>query len=329
MNRNYRILIDGGYFKHMCMAKATESSAEELTLDDYKSKLACAFFSLLKQISLEYSTYNFFFCLDDNKEKLVRRMIYPDYKLHREIKYKEQSEEEQEKYKVLYEYYISLFGILKKAGFEHVIWCSGFEADDIIAELATTGKDHFNVIVANDSDLFQLLSDNVQMYNLQSGLYFSPELFKLKYGIDVSRWVEIKSAVGDTADNIVGIEGVGDKSYIKYLNGELPKFTKAKKTNKKFAIIEECREQVLAVNIPIVRLPMQRQDLRSQSQLDLYDKFKGILLKHTEDQSIIKESKAYSALADLDLDSFKHDGFTVALDFFYCAGIIKDKLRGI
>lgn len=87
------------------------------------------------------------------------------------------------------------------------------EADDYIASLAYQHKNEFDeiIIISNDSDLFQLIDDNlfIYAYRGKNSILFNKEVFQEKFGIIPDRYVEYKALVGDKADNIKGANGIG------------------------------------------------------------------------------------------------------------------------
>lgn len=89
------------------------------------------------------------------------------------------------------------------------------EADDVIASYILKYKKHCEIVLSSyDSDFFQLLSPGVQIlrYRGKSTTLIDSQVFADKYGIAPQSYVFYKSMVGDPADNIKGIYGVGPKT---------------------------------------------------------------------------------------------------------------------
>jgi DNA polymerase I len=114
---------------------------------------------------------------------------------------------------------------LLKNGFNiPVIGIEGFEADDVIGALAKMAeKDGYTTyMVTPDKDYGQLVSENIFMYKpAYKGNGFDimgvPEICA-KWDIeDPLTVIDILAMMGDTADNIPGIPGVGEKTAIKLL----------------------------------------------------------------------------------------------------------------
>jgi DNA polymerase-1 len=105
-----------------------------------------------------------------------------------------------------------------------VITKDGFEADDIIGTLAKKAEKHGFVtyMMTPDKDFGQLVSDNIFMYKparLGNGaeILGVPEILK-KWDIKrIDQLIDILGLMGDTADNIPGIPGVGEKTAIQLI----------------------------------------------------------------------------------------------------------------
>jgi DNA polymerase-1 len=90
----------------------------------------------------------------------------------------------------------------------------GFEADDIIAAIAKHAeKDGVETyIVTRDKDAKQLLSARVKMFNTKDDSAYTPEDLMREWGITPEQVVDLLALMGDHADNIPGVPGVGEKT---------------------------------------------------------------------------------------------------------------------
>lgn len=99
----------------------------------------------------------------------------------------------------------------------------GFEADDVIATLASEAQaDHVNVaIVTGDRDAFQLVSDHVTVLYPKKGVSdlarMTPMAVEDKYGIRPDQYADYAALRGDASDNLPGVPGVGEKTAAKWL----------------------------------------------------------------------------------------------------------------
>lgn len=100
----------------------------------------------------------------------------------------------------------------------------GFEADDIIATLATQAEAAgFEVlIVTGDRDSFQLVSEHTTVLYPTKGVSeltrFTPEKVEEKYGLTPQQYPDFAALRGDPSDNLPGIPGVGEKTATKWIN---------------------------------------------------------------------------------------------------------------
>ena len=106
-----------------------------------------------------------------------------------------------------------------------VVEAPGFEADDVLATLATEARDRGTdvVVVTGDRDSFQLIEDpHVRvLYNRRGvsdySLYDEAGIVE-RCGVPPSKYVLLASLRGDPSDNLPGIPGVGEKTAAKLLN---------------------------------------------------------------------------------------------------------------
>ena len=98
-----------------------------------------------------------------------------------------------------------------------------FEADDLIASLATQGEaaGYRVLVVSGDRDTFQLITDNVTVLYPVKGVMNLARMDDAavveKYGIHAKQYPELAALVGETSDNLKGIPGVGPKTAAKWI----------------------------------------------------------------------------------------------------------------
>ncbi len=103
----------------------------------------------------------------------------------------------------------------------------GYEADDIIATLAVkaAAKGHDVLVVTGDKDFSQLVSKNIRIYNpWRQGLprgakadILDAEGVTARYGLPPDKFIDYLALVGDSSDNVPGVEGVGPKRALELL----------------------------------------------------------------------------------------------------------------
>lgn len=119
---------------------------------------------------------------------------------------------------------IDLIGQVMEAWGIKTIKMPGFEADDILATLATMGDNAgFEVLlVSGDRDAFQLITDNVFVLYPKKGVSDIPRMdaaaIQEKYFVSPAEYSDLAALVGETADNLPGVPGVGPKTAAKWIN---------------------------------------------------------------------------------------------------------------
>jgi len=149
----------------------------------------------------------------DRPEKTFRHKKYVSYKANRD-----------KQPDILYEQIPLVKEMVSLLGYT-VIDIKGFEADDIIATLATMGRDAGEdvVVVTGDRDVFQLVEDpHVKvLYNKKGvsdyALYDEEGIFE-RTGVTPENYVNYAALRGDTSDNLPGVPGVGEKTAAKLIN---------------------------------------------------------------------------------------------------------------
>lgn len=173
---------------------------------------------------------------------LKRSEIYPAYKANRE------TDEAKERFKAQVDKLRDVY--LPEAGFENVWHEPGYEADDIIAHVVQAcPRGQACIIVSTDKDLYQLLRQNVWVWNVIKGRPYTIDDFQLEWNIPPGQWADVKAIAGCDSDNITGVEGVAEKTAIKFLRHEMNPETA---TYRKIA--GACSTS-WAQNLELVRLP--------------------------------------------------------------------------
>ena len=148
----------------------------------------------------------------DCKEPTFRHKLYTEYKATREKMPDELVEQLEPLYEVISHTNIP---ILKKPG---------YEADDIIGTLVKKAEqaELVTYMVTGDKDMMQLVSETTFMYS--PGNRFTPTTIydkikvKEKWGVGPDGIIDMLALVGDTSDNVPGVDGVGPKTAKKLLD---------------------------------------------------------------------------------------------------------------
>ncbi|MBR0094568.1 MAG: DNA polymerase I [Synergistaceae bacterium] len=114
--------------------------------------------------------------------------------------------------------------LLNFSGYK-VIAREGVEADDVIASLAKLARNegHEAVILTSDKDLFQLIGTGVKMLRpvdrgVSAAEVYDVEEFFLEYHFMPSSMADYLAIVGDSSDNVKGVDGIGEKGGNKLLS---------------------------------------------------------------------------------------------------------------
>jgi DNA polymerase-1 len=155
-----------------------------------------------KEVTAEYSA-----CVFDAKGKTFRDDWYADYKANRPSMPDDLSRQ------------IEPIHVAVRALGWPLLMIEGVEADDVIGTLSTEAeKRGMNVIVSTgDKDLAQLVSDHVTLINTMTNEKLDREGVIAKFGVPPERIIDYLSLIGDTVDNVPGVEKCGPKTAIKWL----------------------------------------------------------------------------------------------------------------
>ena len=115
-----------------------------------------------------------------------------------------------------------IFEVLDALGIRHLS-APGYEADDIIATLATQASAEGSdvLIVTGDRDTFQLIDDHVTVLYNSRGVSdmrrYDPVSLVEKYGLTPAQYPDFAALRGDPSDNLPSIPGVGEKTATKWI----------------------------------------------------------------------------------------------------------------
>ena len=104
-----------------------------------------------------------------------------------------------------------------------VVEVDGVEADDVIGTLARdAAEDGANVVIVSpDKDFQQLLTEQVSIFRpAHRGEAFdlkTADTFREKYGVEPFQFIDMLALMGDTADNVPGVPGIGEKTAAKLI----------------------------------------------------------------------------------------------------------------
>lgn len=214
-------LVDGSHLLH----RIRHTPQALLTTKDGKpSGLVFGFLRSLAKIRRESKNTAQLVVAWDKTSSEFRTKLFPDYKKGR---YSNMSDEDRQKlvnYNEGRKILINLLGHLRIP----TISMHGVEADDIIGFLSLIPYGEPKVILSDDKDLLQLITDDTSVYRPVSKQFVDKATFISKYGLNPDNYrkhfIMIRAIVGDKSDCIPGIKGIGEKTALtitrKLLKGE-------------------------------------------------------------------------------------------------------------
>ena len=158
--------------------------------------------ALREQVPADYCA-----CVFDAPGKTFRDALYPEYKANRA-----------EMPADLARQIAPIHEAVRALGWP-VVMIDGIEADDVIGTLAEHARSHGvrTVISTGDKDMAQLVDDQVTLVNTMSGEALDAAGVLAKFGVPPERIVDYLTLVGDSVDNVPGVEKVGPKTAVKLL----------------------------------------------------------------------------------------------------------------
>ena len=157
---------------------------------------------LRKEVSADYSA-----CVFDAKGKTFRDDWYPEYKAHRPPMPAD-----------LVAQIAPLHDAIRAQGWP-LLMVDGVEADDVIGTLAAKAwaEGIHTVISTGDKDMAQLVNSHVTLVNTMTNERLDEAGVSAKFGVPPARIVDYLTLMGDSVDNVPGVEKVGPKTAVKWL----------------------------------------------------------------------------------------------------------------
>ncbi|MBM3396402.1 MAG: DNA polymerase I, partial [Betaproteobacteria bacterium] len=157
---------------------------------------------LHKEVAADYSA-----CVFDAKGKTFRDDWYPEYKANRPPMPDDMRMQ-----------IGPLHDCVRALGWP-MLEVEGVEADDVIGTLAKTARVHGirTLISSGDKDLTQLVDPLITMVNTMSNETFDEAGVMAKFGVKPTQIIDYLTLIGDSVDNVPGVEKVGPKTAVKWL----------------------------------------------------------------------------------------------------------------
>ena len=196
------ILIDGNNIAYRAFFAIPENIA---TSSGTTTNAVLGFTNMLLRL-IEDESPDTIICAFDSKTPTFRHKMFDQYK----IKRKKMPEGLSEQFPLIKEV-LNAFNIV-------CLEKEGFEADDILADIADKVKSKFDevIILTGDKDILQLVSGNIRVMAIKKGITDTVliDRFKVeeKLGVKPENVKDLLALMGDSSDNIPGIPGIGPKT---------------------------------------------------------------------------------------------------------------------
>ena len=161
--------------------------------------------NMLRRLRKDYPDADYMACVFDAKGKTFRDDLYAEYKAQRASMPDD-----------LVKQIEPIHEAVRAMGWP-ILMVEGIEADDVIGTLAVEAVKHGmdTVISTGDKDLAQLVNDRVMLINTMSNEKLDRDGVIAKFGVPPERIIDYLTLIGDTVDNVPGVDKVGPKTAVK------------------------------------------------------------------------------------------------------------------
>ncbi len=207
----------------------------------------------------------------DHSGDTFRHQIYPDYKAHRPPPPDD---------------LVPQFALSREAVRAFNMAClelDGYEADDIIATLATQASAQGGevTVVSSDKDLMQLVGHGIKMFEPMKSVDIGRDEVREKFVVDPHQVIDVQALAGDSTDNVPGAPGIGVKTAALLINeyGDLESLL-----SRAEEIKQPKRRQALIDHADNIRLSKQLVTLKRDVPLDVT--FKDLEIADPESETL-------------------------------------------
>ena len=162
--------------------------------------------NMLRRLRNDYPA-SYVACVFDAKGKTFRDDLYPDYKATRKSMPEDLALQIE-----------PIHAAVRALGWP-ILMVEGIEADDVIGTLSVqaTAVGLDTIVSTGDKDMAQLVNEHVTLVNTMSNEVLDIAGVTAKFGVPPERIVDYLSLIGDTVDNVPGVEKCGPKTAVKWL----------------------------------------------------------------------------------------------------------------
>ena len=162
--------------------------------------------NMLRRLHKDYPA-DYSACVFDAKGKTFRDDIYPEYKANRPAMPDDLARQIE-----------PLHDAIRAMGWP-LLMVDGVEADDVIGCLARQAEEQgIQVVISTgDKDMAQLVTSHIKLVNTMTNEVLDEAGVETKFGIPPNRIIDYLTLIGDSVDNVPGVEKVGPKTAVKWL----------------------------------------------------------------------------------------------------------------
>lgn len=150
----------------------------------------------------------------DQGSSSYRKSIYPEYKQNRKDKFAEQTDAEKAAFEMFFEDYQKTLDHIRNTTNYPVVQFKSTEADDIAAYITNTIKQYPVEqvwLISSDKDWDLLVNDKVSRFSYVTRKEVTANNWHTHYEFPHEDYISVKCLMGDTGDNVLGVEGIGPK----------------------------------------------------------------------------------------------------------------------
>ncbi|MYN29635.1 DNA polymerase I [Duganella levis] len=200
--QNTLLLVDGSSYLY----RAFHALPDLRSADGHPTGAMHGMVNMLRRLRADYPAA-YIACVFDAKGKTFRDDMYPEYKATRAS----MPDDLRLQIEPIHE-------AVKAMGWP-ILMVEGVEADDVIGTLSVEAyKAGMNVVVSTgDKDLAQLVNDKVMLINTMTNEKMDEAGVLAKFGVPPNRIIDYLTLIGDTVDNVPGVNKCGPKTALKWL----------------------------------------------------------------------------------------------------------------
>ena len=200
--QNTLLLVDGSSYLY----RAFHALPDMRNAEGAPTGALYGMINMLRRLRNDYPAA-YIACVFDAKGKTFRDDLYGEYKATRKSMPEDLALQIE-----------PIHAAVKAMGWP-ILMVEGIEADDVIGTLAVQAAGHGmeTVVSTGDKDMAQLVNDRVTLINTMSNETLDRAAVIAKFGVPPERIVDYLSLIGDTVDNVPGVEKVGPKTAVKWL----------------------------------------------------------------------------------------------------------------